>query len=89
MMGLLRQIIDLRRRLEQLEAAEPGIIKYVAADIGINPTDANLDAIFGDPTAGDLHDGFIGILHDTSGDSIFLVTVANTSWHYEALTIAA
>lgn len=84
---ILRRLSQLEERLERLERLETPAVVYRSGGTAGTPTDANLDSIFGD--AGDLPNGFIGILHATiaGGNRRWLCVVSN-GWWLEELTQA-
>lgn len=85
---MARRLEMLARRLEMLERQEPGTVVYVEATFSNPPTDAQLDAAFGDPTT--LHNGFIGVGSSTLiANHSFICWVANgNQWYYEVGTRA-
>lgn len=86
-MEMAGRLKRLERRLERLERQESATVRYQEAATSSPPTDAQLDAAFGDPA--DLHNGFIGILKNTSlGTSYWLVWVVDGVWAYEEGTKA-
>jgi hypothetical protein len=87
---LMRKIERLEKRIEELERREPGVIRYKEANVTNPPTNAELDAAFGDATTA-LFNGFVGIVFDTDGIGAVahLAAVANDTWYLESLTLAA
>ena len=86
-MSAERRIAELERKVSSLMSGETGttISNYNIA--GAAPTDAELDAAFGD--AADLYNGFMGIVDDNGGTTaVYLCIVVNDAWFYELLTKA-
>lgn len=77
---------NLERRIRRLETLESGIV-VSDANVSSPPTDAELDAAFGD--ASTLYDGFAGLVDDNgAGTAVWLVYVKGSAWWYEQLTVA-
>lgn len=68
--------------LDQKDVFAAGLnTKVSVADVADPPTDAELDAAFGEPAA--LGAGFIGILDDNSGDAdVYICYTSDGSWYY-------
>jgi len=59
---------------------------HKASNIPTPPTDAALDALFGQPA--DLGSGFIALLLDTATSTAYLIASDGSSWYYTALSAA-
>lgn len=80
------KVAELERRLERIEAHRGGVV-VSDANISAAPTDAELDAIFGN--ASDLYEGFVGVVDDAGGaTAVYLCIVKSNKWWYESLTAA-
>lgn len=78
------EIIDLR---DLTSSAGPARLSMSTNDVSSPPTDAELDAAFGEPA--DVGAGFTALLDDDGADTdVYLVTTNGTSWFYTALTKA-
>lgn len=74
---------DLRR----IAAGLPIRLPISTANVSSPPTDAQLDAAFGQPA--DCGDGFIALVDDAgAGTTVWFVGVLNSKWWYEQLTAA-
>lgn len=72
----------------KMTAAGGVATKSVAANISDPPTDAELDAAFGEPAT--VGDGFIGVITDNSGGTkSYVVWAHGTTWEYAVGAVAA
>ena len=85
-MSEIQELKNLRRRLDDLDMPEVGII-VDSTNVSNPPTDAEIDAIFGTPAA--RYPGFMAIIDDAGADTtVWFVITNGTSWWYEGLTKA-
>ena len=84
---LIRQSIDLRRRIEALERKEQERPEVSTADVTNPPTDAELDSAFATPT--NLPEGVLKIVDDNNAETaVYLVFPIGSTWWYIAATKA-
>jgi len=66
---------------------DPIIPRVAAQDVSDPPTDAELDAIFGDPSV--LGEGYTGYINDDAGGvNNYIVWVSDGKWVYQKGTVA-
>lgn len=84
---IIRRLNHLEKTLEEMSTKDDRL-PYVEANVSIAPTDAELDAAFGTPGTVPYVDGFTATLYDTTGGTVYRVTIGNDTWHYEVMTLA-
>lgn len=85
---LAKKFRDLEYRFERLTmTGETGSLPVSTADVAAPPTDAELDAAFGEP--GDLPEGFAAVVDDNgAGTRVWLVVAVGGNWWHDQMTKA-